>query len=211
MKRTFGNQRGIATAAVIAMSLVLTTIAFFILKASEGHNQEPTEDLLYATSVEIIKASLYAVASHPRAWMHTVNNNTGAANLDCVRLSTLCTNAFRVVNLYSPTGALFYNSVTALAASATNQGFTTKGVPCNTFHPTSVPLSQGCVIRVTIWWKPFCAASCYVSPPNTAPPYASTGNIPKFERGFFYVYFTSPTGGYSFKGVNSISNGILAP
>jgi len=186
LRKPDGSEAGIATAAVIVMSAVLTILAFFILDLSRGYNQRSTESLLYYNSVDIIKSNIYALSVNYVAWENTYNlaaNGTagGSGTFSCMKDATNCPVEGGSLILQTPTDDQYYNP------ESPTQGFNLAGIRCNTYDSADKAGNLGCILKPTVRWKPFCELPCPI-PPN---------------KGFLYVTIETPAAdGYSFQGMN---------
>ncbi len=154
------NQKGFTLVEVLMAGLIMlvagmSAAGFASLMSRTNSTDQTKIDILS------IKAQMAQNLSNERIWLSTVANSAfGGMNnrlFRCFRLMPNdsnhdCTQGEELI-LYSPdTNAVLYDGRTA-----STQGFSSKGQPCNTFNPTTPDPS--CPIKFNLRWQPICPAA----------------------------------------------------
>ncbi len=168
------DQAGMATLTATIIGGILVIMAMTTIRFARGFVDKSYDALLVYNSIEIIKANIYAMGANDAAWRATVAANKAAGRMACVDSGGNCATSSQIINLYDANGTLYYDPL--LAA----HGFKLSGEPCTNYSATST--LSGCIIKVQVYWRPFCAAPCII-----------TSNItPTSNRVFYYLTFSSP-------------------
>ena len=149
-------------AGVILVMAGMSAAGFAALMSKTNSTDQSKVDLL------AVKSQMAQNLANERIWLATVGNSAfGGINnrlFRCFRLMPSdanhdCTQG-EELQLFSPdTNAVLYDGRTA-----STQGFTAKGRPCNTFNPTTP--DPNCPMKFNLSWS----AICPVAVPNCAIP-----------------------------------------
>ena len=157
------SQAGVTLIGVMTgMGMLLVAILGGMTLTGNVTNMQAKVDIHFR--LQQIKENIRIIIQNRSAWEATVDNTGTNASMTCLKNDTTCTGvedllitqplgtgSHNELVLYTPDGAVWYNSNTA------NEGFSIDGRRCSFILP--VPLtypSAKCPIRAEIRWTPLC-------------------------------------------------------
>lgn len=152
---------GFSLIEVLIASGLMALVSAGLISMVTTMGKEQNNQLRTATFREI-KTRIQYLITDQNSWNRTLAGN---ANMACIRDKTDCTPAvpatpWNGLNLYDSSGTIFftppaYNKVSP-AWTGTENGFTDKGSPCNTFNGNTGAGIDTCPITYKIVWEPIC-------------------------------------------------------